>query len=151
MKLLHYTLNTGHKRYAYRDEILDSVLDVSRYIIKPGDHKFPLDVLPDYLVATGDRLEGFAFTVFYKTEPLVTCAVADTPEGAESVWPDLEELYNTVTDSGIHAKMDWKTAKQPNKLPWLSVAVVGSPRLVPAAAEWLGDFERCLAWTWLER
>ena len=38
---------------------------------------------------------------------------------------------------------------RPASLPWC--AVVMMPFVSPMETRWLGDFERCLAWAWLER
>lgn len=35
--------------------------------------------------------------------------------------------------------------------PWCAVRLEPGIALYPETAHWLGDFERCLAWAWLER
>ena len=34
--------------------------------------------------------------------------------------------------------------------PWCAVEIHPALALYPAAAEWLGDFERCVAWAWVD-
>lgn len=65
-----------------------------------------------------------------------------------------ESPRSEVADHVIEAMRPW-LAPGPHRLaqvpggysPWCAVAL----RLVaPATSDWLGDFERCLAWTYLE-
>ena len=92
------------------------------------------------------------FTVWRGREPLVTCGLAWTPEGAAEAWPAIEELYLQISDRAPQLMAATKVAEQPNALPWLAVVIL--PPIHTLRREdigWLGDFERCLAWAILER
>src|ERR1035437_3979223 len=58
------------------------------------------------------------------------------------------KLYLDLSDSRPELVAPGKEAVQPASLPWLAVVVL--PFIVNQTREdvsWLGDFERCMAWT----
>ena len=52
----------------------------------------------------------------------------------------------SITDK---APIDWVLPEKPISTPWLAVILLGI-HLEVEAAQWLGDFERCMAWLLLE-
>jgi hypothetical protein len=144
--LIHYTLNTGHTRASPRSEVGNEIITLMTPWLEPGEYDLP-EQFPGHRVVVPLCEHGFGFTVYGGKAPLVTCGVADTDQAAAEVWPALESMYLKITDRQPFAGAGSQAPKMPVYLPWLSVVLVfPSP-----AVEWLGDFERCLAWAWLER
>lgn len=136
--LNHYTLNSDHNRVSPRTEVAAHVIDALTPLLVPGRHA--IEQVPGYdaMVTAGD---GLMCTVFRGELPLVTFGVADTQPAANEIWGPLCEIYATLPGA--------KARTQP-PLPWCAVVIAGA--LLPvehAALEWLGDFERCVAWAWL--
>ena len=145
--LTHYTLNTGHSRESPRSEVGDDTIELCRKWTVPGDFELP----PQF---PGWRLKvtiegGLLATLTCERMPVATLGVANTAEVADKLWPALESFYHTITDLPIHRSADWQPAKQPPMLPWLSVILI-DPSDIYTRATWLGDFERCMAWAWVE-
>lgn len=143
--MLHYTLNTGHTRESPRDEVRDDVLEALHPFTLPGRHVLP-HPLSNFRVVVPQTRYGCMFSVYLgRNVPIVSCGVADTLEAAAEIWPGLEDLYLHITDAGALAGADFAAPREPESLPWLAVVLLGPV----VGFDWLGDFERCLAWAWL--
>lgn len=94
------------------------------------------------VLAKGDRPRfKIVDTDFHYAEIRAKLEAAGTPRGAEKLW---HLLWTGVEGPAVPVDA------QPDA-PWCAVRLeLGILADLPAA-EWLGDFERCLAWTWLER
>jgi len=143
--ITHLTLSTGHARRSPRDEVGDDTLQLLvpwlRKAAATGE-RLPLPVaeLAQYgliamasdgaLIATVDAGVGV---------PLVTIGVAQRSRQAAGLWANLASIF------------DVPPGLSPPRAPWCAVAL--RPALLdhPQASEWLGDFERCLAWAWITR
>lgn len=141
--LHHYTVNTGHNRICKKSEVSADVITVCRPLLQPGRHAVP-GIGKPYTVESVRAELGMVFSIFRNDVPLITCGVAESAEAAALVWPGIESLYLRVTELPAMRSADFEAPRQPPGLPWLAVVIV-----VPSAEEWLGDFERCLAWTYL--
>lgn len=137
--LKHYTLNTGHTRASPRAEVADNVLPVVAPLLLPGTHRVP-GVRGGYELVVPASPAGWLGTVFQAKAPIATIGIAATEEDAAVIWPAM--LANYKPDSPWYMQ----PAKQP-ALPWCSALLF----LNAPAHEWLGDFERCLAWAWIEQ
>ena len=72
---------------------------------------------------------------------LVTVGVGmDAGDGAAALWRQLHE-WNELTQGGRPTDPE-----RPPDAPWCGVACHEGLVLDPGATEWLGDFERCIAW-----
>lgn len=146
--MIHLTLNTGHVRHSPRDEVASDVIAAMIPLTQPGSY----DLGTFGLALQGWRLEvpacpaGYYATLYGGSMPVLSLAVARTTEDADIVWPALERSYRQVTDLPGSRGADFEAPYRPNRLPWLAVALL-FPLACPA---WAGDFERCLAWAWLE-
>lgn len=154
--IIHYTLNTGDSRQSPRSEVADDVIDRMRPLLAPGVHSLAAlsATFAGYQVRVPRTPAGYVATVMYGgTVPLVTMAVADTPEAEQTVWPEIERMYLMITDRAM-AGADFEAPRMPRSLPWLAVVILSAAAGIDwlaAGIDWLGDFERCLAWAWLER
>lgn len=71
--------------------------------------------------------------------PLVTFAVAQDSANGDDLWERLAGRFGAAP--GLR--------KPPE--PWCGVVVHPALALDGAARDWLGDFERCVAWAWITR
>lgn len=144
--MLHYTLNTGHTRESPRSEVRDDVIKSLQGLLAPGEHTALLPA--GYRLVVPVVSLGYFATVYQGQRPLCSLAVAKTEAEAESLWPDVERHYHSLTElPGIRAA-DFALAQQPAETPWVTGVVIWG-----TANElfWIADFERCLAWAWCER
>ena len=127
----HLTVDTGHTRVSFRDEIADSVIERLRQMTATGSHSVP--GFPG--CAAKVTVDGTAalVTVFRDEAPLVTFGVAADADGAKQLWP-------------LIGRPD---VAEPSAVPWLAARLEVGVALHPGDADWLGDFERCWAWAWL--
>jgi hypothetical protein len=140
--LVHYTLNTGRTERVPRPDPAD-VDRVSR-LTAPGKHD---------LSTLGKNFKGFTLNVartnagYFATlisgkfTPLLAIAVASTAGDSIQVWPQMERLYESVLQ-----KVPGGQARRPEAFPWLAVAWLSTL----AAPAWAVEFERSLAWAWIE-
>ncbi len=134
--MYHLTLLTGHTRESPRSEVADHVIDVLRPWLAPGTH--PITQVPGgYSLVVPVVERGYLATVQQGRVPIASIGVAADEGEAEIVWPALVELQRAVAEP---------VATRPATTPWCAVALLV---VSPATSDWLGDFERCLAWTYL--
>ena len=144
--MTHLTLNTGHARTSPRGEVSDATIAALTPSLSPGRH--PLPIPGGYEVAvTADGAAMIATVYAPGDRPLATFGVAPDDDAADVVWPVLELHYHALTDLPGLRSADFVAARRPDTTPWVA-AIVILP--TPAESAWLGDYERCLAWAWLE-
>jgi len=147
--MIHYTLNTGHTAMSPRSEVGEDVIDSLRRLSRCGGN------LPEPFAAfrldVASEPGSSVFTIYRGTEPVVTCMVAWTPEGASGGWPHLEKIYLDLGDRNPNLVAPGKPPEMPKETPWLAVMI--HPWIIYQSKydiSWLGDFERCLAWTLID-
>lgn len=147
--MIHYTLNTGHSRHSPRSEVGDGVIQQMTPLLTPGEYHLKRfgGAFSDWRLVVPTCPAGYVATLYHGKAPVLTMGVAVLPGDAEAVWPGLESLYLNVTELPGMRAADFKAPRQPETLPWLAVVLV-VPTLLP---DWCGDFEKCLAHTWIER
>lgn len=142
--LNHITLSTGHNRRSPRSEVSDDVTAwLSPWLDKllAGESVLPLPEpsLAAYSAAAHIEQGGLVMTVFAGADALVMFAVAGRSRQSDPLWAYMTAQHNAA--AGLAAPA----------VPWLAVALRPGLAEHSAATEWLGDFERCVAWTWLEQ
>ena len=140
--LTHLTITTGDSRPSPRSEVTDETLQVLRPLVErvAAGERVEVPWVEPRCVMTGAR-EGSALVVTVwgpplvegLEVPLVTFGVAPREDDAAGLWEALQG-----------------TGARP-AAPWCAVRIYPSVGLHPEAVGWLGDFERCVAWTWIER
>lgn len=167
----HLTLTTGHTRRCWRQEVADDVLAMLRPLIdravSTGRHVPLPDVVSPRCTITAVTSRGRALMVsiwapavdgpdtkpdkmsgqmsgrmhrFTGPTPLVTLGVAPTSlAGAE--------LWRQMVPGGGEEQVPRPAAPA---VPWCAVKIYDTAALWPEAMSWLGDFERCLAWAWVQ-
>lgn len=140
----HITLTTGHLLRSSSAAVSAAVRDVLSPLIQQALEAgkpipLPFDGLSNYTVEMHFLSGGLFATVYAGKSPLITMAVAQNPRQVVEMWEIL------VSNYGAHP-----AAKRPEGL---MCAVSLHPALYCdfAALEWLGDFERCIAWAWIKR
>lgn len=141
----HYTLNTDHTRVSPRSEVQDDVIKRLRPLCRTGLHAMPAP--KGYycnVTAVGHSLMA---TVLRKNNPCVTFGVAVDEMSATELWGELEKLYLDVGDMPHIRAADFAAPHKPKTTPWCAAVVI---LCNPSEALWIADFERCLAWSWIE-
>lgn len=138
---IHVTLNTGHSRVSPRSEVSDDVIAALRPVVRAGGGMLPGP--PGYRLVLTREGRNAAYTIHRVDDggavaPLVTCIVSQTPGVWGAVWPRVTK--------GVRTR---RPLVEP-ALPWLAVDIHPTVALDNASMEWLGDLERCVAWTIIE-
>lgn len=134
MILQHYTIDTGHCRESDRREVSDDVIASLASLLRAGEHEMPSPPGGYRLRVTQDGTVLAATVLSSAGAPLAT-------------------MFACVDDAGIKAAVLASGAKPAVSLRAPAVLATLHPTisLDISATGWLGDFERCLAWAWLER
>jgi hypothetical protein len=141
----HVTLNSGHDRLSYRHEVADDIMPIMQDLLARmlAGGRVPLPVMDGYSLSGAAEGRCLTATVWSDGEvPLVTIGVAGEPECGAELW------------RGLHESTDQPLTTDPaaqSPVPWCAARLEAPAILHPGALTWLGDFERCLAWAWLER
>lgn len=151
--MIHYTLSTGHTRHSPRSEVSDDALAFCRDLILRDGGRL-MDVHHCVITREGGAL---ACTVFrnqpsfdsgtHPHVPILTFGVASNDESSDLAWAPLESMYHQLTDHGILTSVDFAAAKRPESAPWIAALPIFAS---PAEAQWLADFERCVAWAFID-
>lgn len=140
--LNHITLSPGHTRRSPRAEVSDETIKALQPWLKAGlktgeDTPLPGDLGAIYS-ASLTLLDGSLNCTVKRGElPLVQFAVAARSRHAR-LWPLL---------AGLAGNPD---LPEPGT-PWLAVRLLPGLQSDLAATGWLGDFERCAAWAWIDK
>lgn len=142
--LNHITLSTGHNRQSPQSEVSADVIEWLRpWLDKLLSGGVPLPLpepsLAQYSAAAHIEQGGLVMTVFAGAEALVTFAVAARSRQAAPLWAYMTAQHGAAPGIGAPG------------VPWLAVALRDGLKSRDAANEWLGDFERCAAWTHLSK
>jgi hypothetical protein len=124
------------------------VLAVMPPLLQPGKHDLGhlSAAFAGYRLVVPEAPCGFIATLYRGAVPLLTLGVATSARDEETVWPALEALYLKITEMPVLRSADFAAPSRPASLPWLAVVLL-APHLCPS---WAGDFERCLAWAYLD-
>lgn len=139
--LYHITLDTGDIATSPRSAVSAGALaDLGPHIDRALDRG--RDIIPTtactLMAATaGGALIGTILGIGER--PILTFGVATHSRNSGKLWEILQQGRTFASDPGA-----------PPPVPWLAV------RMEPAAspstlAPWMADYERCMAWAWIER
>lgn len=153
----HITLTTGHNRVSPRDEVRDETIKIlhpwlERVLGSDVPVPLPAESLAHYGAKAVLEDTGLVLTVYaprgphikgkpHRGEmvPIVTMGLAQRPDGAAVLWQQMLDVFGAA-----------QGAEMP-PTPWCAVALHPALNQFIDAAEWLGDFERCVAWAWITR
>jgi hypothetical protein len=152
--LNHITLSTGHTRRSPRAEVANDTIKILQLWLKAaiahGDDDYPLPGPlgdRDGFVA-GARVQDGALICSIgqmrsgqvRSGPMVTFGVAARSRQSGELWALMCAQYGSAA------------ALIAPSTPWCAVAL--HPEFMRQAggmSEWVGDFERCAAWAWVEQ
>lgn len=140
----HITLQTGHSRATYRSEISDEVIEELAPLIAQ-DGEMPIKRIPGRSLKCTRTGKMLLATVMAREAPICTIGVAGQSRGAATLWHMLHNA-DMVGNSAGHTNL----ADVPHA-PWCAARLEPSITRYSQDTQWLGDFERCLAWTWVEK
>jgi hypothetical protein len=146
--MIHLTLNTGHWRLSPRWEVNDDVLPMVTERLEPGEHRLRwFGESTRLIVPSSDH--GWLGTVYDGDAALVAIGLAANDQDADVVWPALESLYLSVTYRSPFAAADWRSPHRPVSTPWVASVIIRP--MSGTVAGMIGNFERYLAWAFVER
>lgn len=148
----HITLNSGHNRNSttadniFGDQLFDALVPVVRKALTSKHAIIPW-VEDRYSLTGGCEGRDSIFTVCGRSRlfgskwvPIVEVGIGAGENDAE-IWKD---LYLIAEDTQSEVKVLDMPAR-----PWCAVLIYPSSLWFPESMTWLGDLEKCLAWTWL--
>ena len=139
----HITLNTGHSRDSHRSEIRDDVIALLQNLLVRAceGEEVMIPYVGFYSLTAQCTGECLAASVYADhTNLLCSIVVAADPICAAELWPTMHRL------------VPLPLATDPTEIPdtpWCAVLLTEQCHQYPEAMEWLGDFERSLAWSYL--
>ena len=144
--ITHITLQTAHSHNCRRDEIGDDAIKLCRELITSAilnpNKPVAIPGFDDYFFSGGHVSGGGLFgTVWHSGNPLVTIIMAVRSRSAAKLW---HELHRHAT---LPPKTDINT---PPQVPWIAASLTASAILDCDAMQWLGYFEQCIAWAWVD-
>lgn len=148
----HVTLTTGHSRKSSRAElhagIVEQLAPLVAEIERHGSADFPSPTGLMQIIRLAPDRPSRHIAAWAISDPqgptLITLAVAMRDRPGAGLW-------RTLHASPMRPNLA-TSADDPPPAPWLGV-ILHLDAMIPTphpALGWLGDFERCLAWTWVD-
>jgi hypothetical protein len=152
--ITHITLTTGHSRRSPRAEVPADVVSVlhpwlASSVNTGAIHPIPVEHFADFGAICFVDGGCLVVTVYGapvqvgEREPLVTFGVAQRSRHAKKLW----DLMLSTSQPG-QVKPGLSMPEPPFCVARLYLGMLGR---YPGAAEWIGDFERCVAWAWITK
>ena len=142
MYLVHITLNTGNARRSSRTEVSPPAVEAAAKTIgaalASGDQE-PVGV-PDYTATATSKGKALLVTAWQGPAPLVTVGVALTSLSGAGLWRAMHKSID-----GLATRAD-----SPPAPPWIAARIEPSVMHAVEALDWLGDWERCIGWAWVD-
>lgn len=138
----HLTINTNHVRDTPSDDVPADIRAILHPLIDRAltGERVPVPGFPGYTFSGGEAGRCIALTVWADAVPLVTFGIAPRSRCDATLW---QRLGQTAAAEGV-------TMPAVPQAPWVAVLLHAGAALYPDALDWLGDFERCCAWAWVE-
>jgi hypothetical protein len=135
--IFHVTLQTGQSNRSYRQDVSDATIAALRPLVRAdGQYDIPkIEGRKLWVTRTGRLI----LATIVAESPICTLAIADRSVGAEKLWQMIHEKAKAVTDPA-----------RPPPAPWCAMRLEPGLAACRDDATWLADFQRCLAWTFLE-
>lgn len=139
----HITLTTGHVRDSFADEVSPEALAACKELVENlSTTRQTVPGFTDYEI-TGSRWHrSMIVTVWCGDIPLVTLGVALHSRDGAQLW---RTLHRTDEIPVMTSPDKWPPE------PWAAALLHVGLALHSDAADWLGDFERCMAWAFTLR
>jgi len=144
--LCHLTLGTGHVRQSPRSEVGDDAIVMLRPVLERALRgTTPMPGPPGYELRAAKEGNALMVTVsrVRAGAPLVEIAVAPDDAASAALWAHVTRLQE-------RAGLPRRAQDLGPSAPWCTAVLLPGLAADPEAAHWLGDLERCIAWTWIE-
>jgi hypothetical protein len=142
--LVHVTLTTGHERLSRRTEVMPATMPVVTELLAGAlsgtKAVVPMPGPKTLLTAFASGRDLLVTVRAAGGNPLATVGVSPGP--GEALWRSLHD--------GSALPIVTRPDRPPSG-PWCAARLELGLVSQPGAAMWLGDFERCVAWVWLEQ
>ena len=150
--LEHLTITTGHLRTGPRSEVADTIIAFVRTQLLPCTEFAIPSVGDGWKLELRRKSMASMFSIYYFDTPIVTCGLAMDASASDLVWRQLMSLHSRSSGCLETIPNDWTLEpSKPRSVPWLGVVLLPTVAIVPPEdLDWLGDFERCLAWAIIE-
>lgn len=135
----HITLNTGHIRKTYPDEVDKKLYFVLNRIFTDSFSPEGSPLFNGYYVKSVKSSYGILSTVFKNEIPIITIGITNS-DPLNFLWKELHKSAYMP----LKTKID-KPVEQPYIADRLEVGAVE----YLDAMEWTGDFSKCLGWIYL--
>lgn len=147
MYIKHITLQTAHIRNCEKKEVSEEALAycdslIEQCLLNPQAKK-PIAV-DGYSVTMSSTYSALVVTVWYGTQnplPIVTFSCVTKSRNSLKIWRELHRYATLPTQTQEH---------NPPQTPYLAVSLHATAIDYSDAINWLGDFERCVAWAWID-
>lgn len=142
MYINHVTLNTGHIRKSYPNEVSKDIYFILRRLSKEMLSENGAEIIDGYrAVAKYAEGHGLLITLYTKDNvPILTSAfVKETDD--DYIWEILHEHY----PGPLATK-----SKNPPEKPYIADRLEIGAMLHMDALEWTGDFSRCMGWIYVD-
>lgn len=143
--MIHCTLNTGQIRISPRDEVAEHVIAALNPLLATGEHAMPGP--PGYRCTVTTDNTALLATGWRDQVPLAIFGVAPDEDAAAMLWPSLDRHSRIFADLLRLRPAGIPSPQRPATAPWLAALILFAR---PDEAEWITDFERCLAWAWID-
>ncbi len=142
--LVFTTLNTGQSEMSRREDVADDIIDILEPLCKSGRFRIPAVDEGLFCNVKSYKNSGSFDVSDDSGKPVVMGLVCNDDSDSSAMWSGLEHAYSSIYKNN-------SVAARPELTPWLAITILPGLALYPAAAHWLADFERAVAWTILER
>lgn len=133
----HVTLNSGHIRKTYPDEIDKELYFFLNRIWKDSQYGSGVELFDGYVLKSTKIEQGAIGTIFKESTPIITVAAVNSDDG--TIWRKLHETY--VLGEELATNLD-----EPMDTPYIADRLeVGAITHIDAML-WTGDFSRCFGW-----
>lgn len=136
MKYLnHITLNTGHMRKTYPDEVDKKIYFVLKRILRDSLKGEGAEVYPNFILKTTQAEDATIATVYRDQLPILTTTCCKTDDG--SIWRTLHESAMTPLKTKANDKLP---------TPYIADRIEIGYMMYMNELSWAGDFSRCFGW-----
>jgi hypothetical protein len=144
-------LSTGEACRSYRDEVSDaqveSVHELLREALSQPQARVAIQS-SEYQRSTSASEKALAVSVWGPERGQTSAQTALVTFGVALDSRSSNELWRLLHTTARHLRTD---IDSPPQLPWVGIRKESGITLTPTQVEWLQDFERCVAWAWIER
>jgi hypothetical protein len=145
--IAHLTMNSGHMYLSPRHQMLPESFTLLKPMVQRAGGPLPAP-LSHYRVEIDRNPESALFTLFRGDYILLTAMLA-WGENTDFEWDLIDGMSRQTMCPNPTLSNGLARPVQPTLKPWLAILLLPDLFLqeTPVDVNWMGDFERCLAWS----